>query len=321
MQKRLFWSMFLIWILVACASPVQTGKPAAPNDNLNSTNTPAELTPAERAAVADLSRMLDLPTDNITLVSTESVIWPDDCLGVPRAGVVCNPASVEGFGIVLSANDKQYDYHTNLDGSALVLAQAEPAASRVAELVIDQLTASLGLNRAEVAVISSSDAQFADSCMGVPMLDVKCAQVAVSGKILILEARGVQYEYHVRSNGLVIQPATLAVLWTRDGGAAGFCDAMLVFLSGEVYGTRCNQDPDRKIGTFAELLSSDDAEQLDRWIGALGRVDLDASDPEGVSDRLEVILQFYGTGAGMLDKSEEQALLLWTENLFRKLFS
>lgn len=201
----------------------------------------------------------------------------------------------------------------------VILAGSEQAFDSINEIVINQLATNLGLAESDISVISNSDVEFEDSCMGVPMKDVKCAQVVVSGKIIILETDGVQYEYHVRGNGAVVQPATLALVWTRDGGIAGFCDNLTVFLSGEVYGNRCNSEPDRTMGTFANLLSKDERKQLNAWIKELGQVDLDASNPEGVSDRMEVTLSFYGSGQAVLGKSDEQEILLWIQNLFQKL--
>ena len=63
-------------------------------------------------------------------------------------------------------------------------------------------------------------------------------------------------------------------------------------------------------------------EQFDAWVTRFGQVNLDASDPEGVSDRMMVTLNLFGSGDNSKPgKAEEQALLEWAQNLFQKLYS
>jgi hypothetical protein len=173
----------------------------------------------------------------------------------------------------------------------------------------------------EISVVSDSTVEFADSCLGVAMQDVICAQTITPGHIIILESGGVQYEYHTNEDGSVIQPATLALVWRREGGIAGFCDSLTIFLSGEVYGSQCKSQPNGTMGTFASLLSPDERKLFDRWAIEFGQVNLDASDPKGVSDRMEVTIEFFGNGKGSLTSADEQALLLWVQGVFQKLNS
>lgn len=321
MQKRLSGYMLLILILAACAPPTPTGQPVVPTDGYSSASPSSDFTDAEHAAIEALSRALDLPAETIAVVSIEAVTWPDDCLGVYRAGVQCTPAPVKGARIVLAANDQEYVYHTDQHGSTIILANLERTVGPVEETVKNQLSANLGLDIGDISVVRNSEVVFEDSCLGVPMKDVKCAPGQIPGQIIVLQAHGVHYEYHVRDHGIVIQPATLALLWTRQGGASGFCDSLTVFRSGEVYASRCDADPDRIIATLADLLSKDELVQFDAWIREFGPVDLEASDFEGVSDRTEITVSFRGIGTGMPDQSTQRALLLWIQNLFSKLYS
>jgi len=79
-----------------------------------------DLTPAQRAAISQLSKNLGIPVAQIKLVSTEAVEWPDSCLGVSVEGIMCSQIVTSGFRIVLEANGKQVEYHTNQDGSSVV---------------------------------------------------------------------------------------------------------------------------------------------------------------------------------------------------------
>jgi hypothetical protein len=278
------------------------------------------LTAAQSAAISALSMTLSLPPEKINVVSTEPVDWPDGCLGIQKIGMLCTQAIVPGYKITLAANGKQYEFHTNKDGSQLEQAGEIAAAGAVESIVIKQLASNLGLQEGDISIVSDAEVDFPDSCLGVAMSNVMCAQMVTPGQIIVLEADGIQYEYHVTNDGSQIQPATLALTWTREGGIAGFCDSMTVFLSGEIYGNQCKAQPNETMGTFVNLLSKVERQQFDTWFQELGQVNLDASDPEGVSDRMVITLSFYGNGKGTLAKSDQQELLNWVQNIYQKLY-
>jgi hypothetical protein len=73
--------------------------------------------------------------------------------------------------------------------------------------------------------------------------------------------------------------------------------------------------------TFANLLSTSDRKQFNTWITQFGQVTVDASDPNGASDRMEITLVLYGMGSGKPGKAEETAMFTWAQNLFQKLYS
>ena len=333
MKKYVSVLALLIWMLAACAPQAQPTEQTPlptdasypntsyPNGDNPSPQPSVDLTPAESAAVAALSGITGLPIDQISLVSSEAVTWPNGCLGVQRMGMMCTQAIVEGFKIVLEADGKEYEFHTNQNGSAAVLAEGAQVSGINEKVVIAQLAENLGFQVGDVKLVSNQAIEFGDACMGVVMNDTLCAQVVTSGSIIVLEVDGVQYEYHVSADGARVQPATLALTWTREGGIAGFCDSLTVFLSGEIYGNQCIPQTNGRMGTFANLLSSVERDQFNAWIKEFGQVDVDASDPKGVSDRMEVKLSIYGSGKGTLGKTDEQELLLWAQNLYQKLYS
>jgi hypothetical protein len=187
--------------------------------------------------------------------------------------------------------------------------------------VVKLLAENLGLDASDISVVSNEIVEFSDSCLGITMEDVKCTQVTTPGRIITLKANGIQYEYHTGEKGDRIQPATLALTWKREGGIAGFCDRLTVFLSGEIYGSQCKSQPDATMGTVADLLSASERKQFDGWMTKFGEVHVDASDPKGVSDRMEVILDLYGQGTSKPNQAEQQAVIAWAQNVFQKLYS
>ena len=318
MRRVLFIVTILMMAITACA-PEAAATEGPIIEELTQTHIPVDLTPAQRAALTALSKQLSLPASKITLISTEAVTWPDGCLGIVRMGVMCTQAEVPGFKIILEADGQKYEFHTNQDGSIVMLAEGAQDSAAVEQVVIKQLAANLGLQENDISVVSSTETEFNDACLGVAMDGVVCAQVVTPGHIIVLEANGVQYEYHTNVDGSRIQPATLAMVWKREGGIAGFCDTLTVFRSGEVYANQCKPQPEGRMGTFANLLSANQQKQFMDWIAQFGETQLDASDPEGVSDRMVVTLNLFGTGKKQPTKSEQQALFEFAQNLYQKL--
>ena len=205
--------------------------------------------------------------------------------------------------------------------TAVPTVEPEQHLEPVEQAVVKQLAANLGLKQSDISVVSNEPVEFEDACLGVAMEGVACAEVVTEGHAIMLQAKGIEYEYHTSADGERIQPATLALTWKREGGIAGFCDSMTVFLSGEIYGNQCRSESDGTMDTFANLFSASDRKQFDAWMTQFGDVTLDASDPKGVSDRMEVTLALYGLGSSKPDKAEQQALFTWVQKLFQRLYS
>ncbi|MBP7692776.1 MAG: hypothetical protein KA764_12700 [Anaerolineales bacterium] len=89
--------------------------------------TPARVdaVPAQLAAIKALSVSTGVPVDQVRVLSTERVDWPDGCLGVPATETACPAAATPGFRIMLEAAGQRHRFHTTLTGSAVVEAPAE----------------------------------------------------------------------------------------------------------------------------------------------------------------------------------------------------
>lgn len=199
--------------------------------------------------------------------------------------------------------------------------ETEKPVDPVGGMVVDRLARNLGLDVSDISVVSQETVEFNDACLGITMQNVNCAQVTTPGHIVILEADNLQYKYHTDRSGKRIQPATLALTWKREGGIAGFCDNLMVFLSGEVYAYKCDDPSDAKIDTFANLISAKELEQFNVWMTNFGRVTLDVSDPKGVSDRMEVVLELYGLSRDKPSDAEQQEIIAWAQDLYQKLYT
>lgn len=189
----------------------------------------------------------------------------------------------------------------------------------VEEAVIKQLAENLDLEDGDITVVSSETTEFGDACLGVTMEGVMCAQVVTPGYIIVLEVNGIQYEYHASEDGGRIQPASMALVWKREGGIAGFCDALTVFRSGEVFASKCGSQAEGSMGTFATLLTAREAQQFQSWVTEFEETQLDASDPKGVADRMVVTIDIFGVGNATPTESEQQELFNFAQDLYQKL--
>src|SRR5690349_5419551 len=197
MRRVLFFLTILAMAVTACAptaaateEPSYPSEPSYPDQQPTSTYIPVDLTPAQRAAINALMEQLNLSADKIKLVSAEAVTWPNGCLGIVRMGVMCTQNEVPGFKIILEANGQKYEFHTNQDGSTVLLAEGAQDSAAVEQVVIKQLAANLGLQESDISVVSDTTIEFNDACMGVAMEGVLCAQVVTPGHIIVLETNG-----------------------------------------------------------------------------------------------------------------------------------
>jgi hypothetical protein len=64
-------------------------------------------------ARADLARRLGLSAESFQLKRAEAVEWPDTSLGCPRPGLMYAQVITPGYLIVLGANNREYEYHSD----------------------------------------------------------------------------------------------------------------------------------------------------------------------------------------------------------------
>ncbi len=300
-------------VAVGTNIPLPTNLPQPTSIPLT-TRLPLEVNPAQRAAITSLSSTLNLPADQIKVIFAQAVMWPNGCMGVQRMGVMCTDQQVPGYIIVLAVNGKQYEFHTNRDGSEIVPSESVQASGTAQDAGKNYLASALGMDASQITVVSDTQVEWPDSCLGVAQDGVVCAMIVTPGHLITLQANNIEYEFHTNKDGSEIQPATLALTWKRNGSIAGFCDSLTVYLSGEVSGDNCKADV-RK----GELLPAE-MTQLEAWITQFGQVNLDASDPGNASDRMTRQLSLVGNGSAQPSGADQQALFSWAQDLYQRLY-
>jgi len=132
--SRILILILIIGLLAACGqsgiAPLPTATVSSPTQPVPTVSVPTQpaptgtpirvdLSPAQRAAMQALVAAINVPIEQVQLVSTEAVQWPDGCLGIVRMGVMCMRGPIDGFRIILAANGQQYEFHTNQDGTSI----------------------------------------------------------------------------------------------------------------------------------------------------------------------------------------------------------
>ncbi len=69
--------------------------------------------PVVDIAKKDLAQRLNSSTGEIRLVKQEFVTWRDSSLGYPENGMVYDQVLTPGFRIILEAQNKTYEYHSD----------------------------------------------------------------------------------------------------------------------------------------------------------------------------------------------------------------
>jgi hypothetical protein len=74
------------------------------------------MSPLEQAR-ADLAERLGVAVDDVTVVSSEEVTWPDSSLGCPQPGMMYAQVLTDGSRMLLSAGGRTYEYHSGGQGA------------------------------------------------------------------------------------------------------------------------------------------------------------------------------------------------------------
>jgi uncharacterized secreted protein with C-terminal beta-propeller domain len=81
--------------------------------------------PLVELAIDDLAQRLGVRPANIDFDSVENVDWPDGCLGVPDASLMCIQVIVPGYRIQLSHGNQVHVYHTDRESQVRYVGQQD----------------------------------------------------------------------------------------------------------------------------------------------------------------------------------------------------
>jgi hypothetical protein len=105
----------------------------------------------------------------------------------------------------------------------------------------------------------------------------------------------------------------LALAWHREGGIAGFCDDLTVYVTGDVYAAPCNSGQPGEIGR--SRLTAAQLAQVYAWIDSFKAFELNKKDP-ATADAMTVRLVFSGVGAKEATDADKQAIANFAQELY-----
>jgi len=169
--------------------------------------------PAEAAEVTlvkeDLAQRLNIPADEIRVVSVKAVDWPDTSLGCPKPNMFYAEVITPGFEIILEAGGQEYTYHTGrgeyvqCEGQWPVAPTLSPEVAALVDKAKQDLAARAGVSAGDIAIRSIQAVEWRDGSLGCPQPGMNYIMMITPGYRIMLEANGQAYEYHASLDSVV----------------------------------------------------------------------------------------------------------------------
>lgn len=285
-----------------------------------------------------LAAQLGILPEDIRIVSYEKVNWPDACLGIQTAGLMCAQVITPGFRVLLEAQGKRYDFHTDLSGSDVRLA-LQPILEGGATLlrwqgeegglcqtlilgeealsygVCDQPLTAIPLVgrelRQEIEKFVQTYAPFeAQTPAGAIRFQGRGTVTATPAEQRMLAEWARQLWM---GSDLQAKPTSpVAIALHREGGVQGLCEDILIYRSGIAEISSCL--PARQLGVQKVYLTAAQMQELFRWLDTT----LPFESHEGelqTSEGLSLRLVFNGNGQQQVDPALRQQIAQWAQEI------
>jgi len=333
--------LYLLVILSACH--INSASVSTPTKPFLSTPTPIVIPETNYSlnnAIQTLAQRLDLDPAQISVIAVEAIDWPDACLGIHLPERMCAMVVTPGYKIILEAQGKQYEFHTDKTGATIVLASAPKPGIGEISLVWESAaqpcqTIEVGIYGAAVGDCGGALIQtvFA-SAERVTELKafVKTYQTFTSdtlaGKITLTgqgnrtasasEQRSIaewaNIVYMEAISGRSGAAWGNAFAWHREGGIAGFCDDLVVYRSGMATASSCRTSSST---VFSDVrLNSAQLDQLYQYLDTYKPGEIKREDNPGGADNMTITMTFAGTGSQTLTDAIKQELMAFASTLY-----
>ena len=162
------------------------------------------------SAVAFLADELGLTPEDFQVVSVEPMEFSDACLGLGGPDESCARVSAVGGEGVVIAGRRVIKTQTNENATVVRVADENATGSgndAIAASATAVLADKLGVDPAEITVISAEPTEFNDGCLGLGGPDESCLQAITPGYIVTLSAGGEEYVAHTNAGGVQVRLA------------------------------------------------------------------------------------------------------------------
>ena len=314
------------WRVLEQPAQGQTGEPADPDS-------------AVQAAKTLLAQQLGITESEITLASLEAVDWPNSCLGIDVPGRMCAQVITPGFRVVLEAEGKQYAFHTDAAGGAVMSAftplpedaegvvvwteteddtcqQVEIGAQEVKFGACGESMQSAALSEERLAELAHMYGDFAAfeadtpagsvTFAGVGQREATDAEKRSLAEWAKLAAADVHHVQSSDDDGLVL-------FWHREGGFAGFCSDASIYRSGWVVTSSCKTG--QEAGYKPYRLNSAELERLYAWMDSLEDFEVEQKDA-ATADSMTIRVIFSGDGEAEATPSQQEEISLFADSIY-----
>lgn len=326
-------------LLSACglvdAGPESPADPAAPNQTPIATpvtESGGGYPSAAFAARDMLAEMLGIAPEDAEILDIQPVDWPDACLGI-ETEEVCAQGITPGYLVDLRVGTARYEFHTNADGSlvrkaseahpdtggeevrfaltwqgpqeAFFAATLETAFYRSSK--DSALVAAPSITKEQLQALSEWVQRYAafevETKAGRLMLNGFGVLVATEAEQRML-AEWARLNFELAQTGSLDPAEGLVLAWSRQGGIAGFCDDLGVYLDGRVVVSNCKTGEEPYP---AFRLNATQLEQLYAWVDAYQSTEQVTTDP-AQADGMTLRLYLYGEGEDRPDNETLRAI-------------
>jgi hypothetical protein len=105
----------------------------------------------------------------------------------------------------------------------------------------------------------------------------------------------------------------LALVWHREGGIAGFCNDLSIFLTGWAQPGTCNAGQVKNLTPYR--LKSADLEQLYAWMDELENFEYEQKDP-AAADAMTIKMVFIGAGGAQASPDQQEQMAAFASSIY-----
>lgn len=174
-----------------------------------------------------LARRLGVDVSEIELVSAEAVEWQDSCLGYGSPVELCLQAVTPGYKVIVKTGGATYEFHTDLEVLRIRSQGGYEEFTSLPPAALEEIARQLNAPLPDLKVTSSERVDWPDSCFGVPPPNRVCITGITPGWRVLLEYKGVDYEFRTDMNG------TTAIQYTGEANPAGETGSLVWQIEGE----------------------------------------------------------------------------------------
>ncbi|MBW4512304.1 MAG: hypothetical protein KME64_38295 [Scytonematopsis contorta HA4267-MV1] len=202
--------------LIESATASKNSLPASTNKGFLKQDVKVNTLPrlVANAVQRDVARREQIPIGRVRIVQYSQQTWRNGCLGAAKLGELCTQMLVPGWRVVASGGNRNWVYHTNLNGNLLRLANSEPDNNQpgnipvpinVRNAVLRDAADRLGADVSSRSIVQAERRNWGNSCLELPSQNTVCGEVLVRGWRLVLRVENQILVYHTNNNGSLVR--------------------------------------------------------------------------------------------------------------------